>query len=84
MQLIKLISKRKKKMKPLTSKPQGLDENAKKSYICKARVKDKYIKDKKYCKVRDHCHYTDEYRIAAHSTCNLKYSLPEQNPYSFS
>ena len=71
-------------MKSLTSKPQGLDENAKKPYICEAKFKDKYVKDKKYCKVRDHCHYTDEYRIAAHSTCNLEYSLPKQNPYSFS
>ena len=26
----------------------------------------KYLKDKKYPKVRDHCHYTREYRGAAH------------------
>ena len=37
----------------------------------------KYIKDKKYSKVRDHCHYTREYRSAAHNIYNLKYSVPK-------
>ena len=32
----------------------------------------KYVKDKKYHKVRDHCHYPGEYRGAEHSICNLK------------
>ena len=27
----------------------------------------KYLKDKTYCIVRDQCHYTGEYRGAAHS-----------------
>ena len=38
-------------------------------------VKRKYLKDKKYRKVRDHCHYTREYRNTAYSICNLKYSV---------
>ena len=33
------------------------------------------LKNKKYCKVRDHCHFAGEYGGAAHSICNLKYSL---------
>ena len=41
------------------------------------------MKDKKYCKVRDHCHYTREYRGDAHSICNLKYSAPKQIPIAF-
>ena len=41
------------------------------------------MKDKKYCKVRDHCHYTVEYRGAAHSICNLKYSVPKKIPIVF-
>ena len=30
-------------------------------------VENKYVKDKKCRKVRDHCHYTGKYRVAAHS-----------------
>ena len=33
------------------------------------------MKDKKYHKVRDHCHYREEYRGAAHSIYNLKHSV---------
>ena len=36
------------------------------------------MKDKKYCKVRAHCHYTGEYRGAVHSICNSKYSVPKK------
>ena len=36
-----------------------------------------------YCKVRDHCHYTGEYIGAAQSICNLKYSVPKNNPAAF-
>ena len=39
--------------------------------------------DKKYCKVRNHCHYTGEYRGAAHSICNLKNIVPEEIPIAF-
>ena len=49
-------------------------------YICKEKPKYKYLKDKKYCKVRVHCHYIEEYRGAAHSICNLKYSVSKKNP----
>ena len=40
-------------------------------------IENRYLKDKKYRKVRDQCHYTEEYRGAAHSVCNLKYSVPK-------
>ena len=52
-------------------------------YIYKERFENKYLNDKKYCKVRDHCHYAGEYRGAVHSICNLKYNVPKK-PYSFS
>ena len=35
------------------------------------------MKDKKYRKVRDLCHNTEEYRGAAHSICDLKHSVPK-------
>ena len=44
----------------------------------KKKCEDKHAKDKKYCKVRENCHYTGECRGAAHSICNLKYSEPKK------
>ena len=41
------------------------------------------MKNKKYCKVRNHCHYTGEYRGAAHSICNIKYNVPKNIPIVF-
>ena len=38
---------------------------------------------KEYCKIRDHCHYRGEYGGAAHSICNLKYSIPKKIPIAF-
>ena len=38
---------------------------------------------KKYCKVRDHGHYTGEYRVVAHSICKFKYSVPKKIPIVF-
>ena len=34
-------------------------------------------------KVRDHCHYSGLYRGAAHSSCNLKYKIPNYIPVIF-
>ena len=34
--------------------------------------------DKKYQKVRDHCHYTGMYRGAAHDIYNLRYKIPKE------
>ena len=36
------------------------------------------LKDKKYCKIRDHCHHTAKYRGAGRSLCYLIYSVPKK------
>ena len=49
-----------KKMKLLTKEQRESNKNAKICYICKEKFENKYLKDKKYHKVRDHCHYTEK------------------------
>ena len=39
--------------------------------------------DKNYHKVREHCCYTNKYRVAVHNTCNLKYSIATEIPMVF-
>ena len=41
------------------------------------------MNDKKSCKFRDRCQYTEKYRDAVHSICNLKYSVPKKIPIVF-
>ena len=78
-----MINYLKKKVKLLTKEQQELYENAKICYICKEKFESEHLKDKKYRNVRDHCHYTGEYRCAAHSICNLKSSVPKKIPIVF-
>ena len=78
----KITNYEKKKMIPLTKKKR-------KSIISKKFVT--YVKkrcstddnNKKYHKVRDHCHYTRKYRGAAHDICNLRYKIPKKIPVVF-
>ena len=41
------------------------------------------MKEKNNRKVRDHCHYTGDYRGAALSICNVKYSVPKKIAIAF-
>ena len=70
-------------MKLLTNEQQESYENLKSCYIFQEKFENKHWKNKKYCKVRDRCHYTREYRGAAHSICNLKYRVPKKVPRVF-
>ena len=47
------------------------------SYKKKEKFENKYVKDKKYRKARDHCYYAGVYRGAAHGICTLKHSAPK-------
>ena len=77
--VIKIIKFKKKNMKLLTKEQQGSYENLKICHICKEKIKN----DKKFHKVRGYCHYTEEYRGAAHSIYNLKYSVPKKISIAF-
>ena len=67
-------------MNSLTKEQQKLYQNAKICYVYKEMFEDKYAEDKKYRKVRDHCHYKKKYRRAADSMFYLKYSIPKEIP----
>ena len=55
--------------------------NSKKFVIYSKRMYDD--DNKKYQKVRYHCHYTGNYRGAAHDICDLKYKTPKEIPIVF-
>ena len=76
---LEIINFKKKKIKLWTNEHQKSYENAKICYVCKEKFEDKHAKDKKYQKVKDHCHYIGEYRGAAeisivfHNVSNYDY-----------
>ena len=81
-----------KSMKKLTSEQWRDYNTAEKCHICmkpfeeeekkseNADGKEEYNKSKK---VRDYCHYTGDYRGAAHNGCNLRYKIPSYIPVVF-
>ena len=73
----KIINHEKKEMIQLTEEENKSYENQKRCYICKKR----FTKDNK--KVRDHCHYTEKYRGAAHNICKLRYKTQKEIPVVF-
>ena len=67
----------KKPMEKLTKEQDIEFITTKECHICFKKFS---IKDRK---VRDHCHYTGKYRGAAHSSCNLRYRIPDYIPVVF-
>ena len=61
-------------MIPLTNKEKKSYEKKK---VCYIRQKE-FSTNKKYRKVRDHCHYTGKFRGVAHNNCNLRYKIPKE------
>ena len=80
---MKIINFKKKEMKLLKNEQQKSYKNAKICYICKVKYEDKHVKDERYFKFRDHCHYLMKYRGPAHSISSLKYSVPKEIPIIF-
>ena len=78
-QAIKIINYEKKEMIPLTNEEKESYEKQKVCYICEKE----FSTDKKYRKVRDHCHYTGKFRGAAHNNCNLRCKIPKEIPIVF-
>ena len=69
-------------MIPLTKKEEKKHNKREACHICKNRFSTD-DNNKKYHKVRDHCHYTGKYRGAAHDICNLRYKIPKEIPVVF-
>ena len=70
-------------MLSLTKKELKSHQDARNCYICGRRILEKPSKSINYKNVRDHCHYTDKCRGAAHSICNLKCSVLNEIPVVF-
>ena len=77
-----IINYEKKEMMPLTKEEKKTHNMQKVCYICK-RAFSTDDNNKKYLKVKDHCHYTGKYRGAAHNICNLIYKIPKEIPVVF-
>ena len=58
-------------MMPLTYEENEFYKKQEVYYICKREFSTDGD-DRKDDKVRDHCHYTEKYKEAAHDTCNLR------------
>ena len=80
---MKIVIFKKKKMQLLTKEQQKSYGNAKICYIYKEKFENKYLKDTKYRKDRDNCHYTGEYKGAGQSICYSKDSVPKKIPIVF-
>ena len=78
----KIINYEKKEMTSLTKEEEKNHNKQKVCYICTKEFNTD-DSDKKYHKVKDHCHYTGKYRGAAHNICNLRYKTSKEIPVVF-
>ena len=78
----KIINYEKKEMILLTKKEEKKHNKQEVCYKCRKEFKAD-DSDKKYHKVRDHCHYSGKYRGTAHDICNLRYKIPKEIPVVF-
>ena len=73
----------KKKMLSLMKKELKLCQDATECYICGKRLIKMFVNNKNYQKVRDHCHFTGKYRVAAHGVCNLRFNVSNEIAVAF-
>ena len=76
-----IIDFEKKKM--LANEELKSHQDAKVCYIFGKRFQKKFFNDKNYRKIRDHCYYTNKYKGAACSICNLKFNVPNETHVVF-
>ena len=66
---------------PMTRLTDVLKREHKAAEKCNICLKE--FNDPRNKKVKDHCHFTNSYRGAAHNSCNLKYCIPDHIPIVF-
>ena len=71
------------KINLLSNELQKYNENVKIWYIFLKIFEGRYAKNQKHHKVRNHCYYTGEYRVAAYIICNLKFNVLKKIPILF-
>ena len=79
---MKIIDYEEKEMIPLTHEENNFYKEQEACHICKEKFcmdkdDEDYINRKK---VKHHCHYTEKFRGAAHSKCNLNYKVLKDIP----
>ena len=70
-------------MTPLADDENQYYEEQKECYVSQKEFccnKNKKMKFKLYKKVRDHYHFTEKFKVAAHCICNLNYKEPQEIP----
>ena len=72
------LSLPKKEMIPLSSEEWKKFRESKVCWLCRGK-----FGEKRFSKVRDHCHFTGKFRGAAHQSCNLKFQRPKFTPVFF-
>ena len=78
----KIINYEKKEMIPLTKTEEKNHNKQEVCHICKKGFSTG-DSNRKYHKVRDHCHYTGKDRGTAHDICNLRYKITKEIPVVF-
>ena len=69
-------------LKPWVQKEEKKHNKKKFCKICEKKFSTN-DNNKKYHKVKDHCHYSGKYRGASHDICNLRYKITKEIPVVF-